>query len=31
MKQKVIILGLFITSLFISNPANAQMFDGSAR
>lgn len=31
MKQKVIILGLFITSLFASIPANAQMFDGSAR
>lgn len=31
MKQKVIVLGLIMLSLLVSNPADAQMFEGSAR
>ena len=29
--MKVKVLGLFMALLFISNPADAQMFDGSSR
>lgn len=31
MKREVIVLGLFMSFLFVSNPVDAQMFEGSAR